>query len=134
MNSFKIYFWDVIKNHYLDFNGVATRKQFWLFVLWNFIISAIIILIGYWFYNSSGDDTTSIISNILGFIIIVLVYNLLVLLPHISITARRLHDAGFSAWLLLLNFVPYIGMLVIFIMLVLPSKLHNNKYLTTHHQ
>ena len=30
-------------------------------------------------------------------------------LPSISLTVRRLHDAGYCGWLVLLNLVPYVG-------------------------
>ena len=129
--GFKEYFWDVIRNHYVDFDGVATRKQFWLFVLWNFIISAIIIVLAILFYYSTSSDFNYFYSILLSLFVIG-VYNLLALLPNISIMVRRLHDAGFSGWFLLLNFVPYVGSLIVFIMLVLPSKTHNNKYNTKH--
>lgn len=33
MNAIKVYFLDVLTHHYVDFKGRATRKQFWLWVL-----------------------------------------------------------------------------------------------------
>ena len=131
MNSFKKYFWDVIRNHYVDFDGVATRKQFWLFVLWSVLFPFIIImgflLIQLW------QEEHSFIYSILGLILsgLMLLCSLIYLLsfiPSITISVRRLHDAGFSGWFLLLNFVPYVGSLVVFIMFLLPSKIHDNKY------
>jgi uncharacterized membrane protein YhaH (DUF805 family) len=41
--------------------------------------------------------------------------------------ARRLHDAGFSAWWLLLIIIPF-GFLILLIFMLLPSKLEGNKY------
>ena len=121
MNSFKKYFWDVIRNHYVDFDGVATRKQFWLFGLWELTViylpSIISALLQLW------HDS-------LLFVIMFMLFALI--LPNIAISVRRLHDAGFSGWLLLLNFIPYIGGIIIFILYLLPSEIHDNKYRSIH--
>ena len=37
MKAFMTYYWDVLRNHYVDFKGRATRKTYWLFVLFNSI-------------------------------------------------------------------------------------------------
>lgn len=104
------YFIDVIKNHYVDFAGRATRTQFWMFVLWNFIISFVIGIICGIFLK---ENATNIVS---------LVYSLALLLPSLGLAARRLRDGGFSPWLLLLLLVPVIGWLILLILYIMPSK------------
>jgi len=108
---FNTYFLDVIKNHYIDFAGRATRKQFWLFVLF-YVIIAIVLA----FLAQMGGTVGSL------FKVVYYVYALALLLPHIAISARRLHDAGFSAWWLLLYFLPALGVLVLLVFFLLPSK------------
>lgn len=104
------YFIDVLKNHYCDFGGKATRTQFWMFVLINFIVSFVLgIVCGMLF----KEQTASIISSI---------YSLALLLPSLGIGARRLRDGGFSPWLLLLFLIPVIGWLVLLILYIMPSK------------
>lgn len=107
---FNTYFWDVIKNHYLDFAGKATRKQFWLFVLWTFIVFFVLGLV---FGLFGLGKTGAIILNV-GY--------LAILLPSLGIAARRLRDGGFSPWLLLLGLIPFIGGLVLLVLYLLPSK------------
>ena len=107
---FNTYFWDVIKNHYLDFAGKATRKQFWLFVLWTFIVFFVLRLV---FGLFGLGKTGAIILNV-GY--------LAILLPSLGIAARRLRDGGFSPWLLLLGLIPFIGGLVLLVLYLLPSK------------
>lgn len=46
---------------------------------------------------------------------------LALIVPNISVTVRRLHDAGYSGWFYLLNFVPYVGGIILFIFTLLPS-------------
>ena len=50
------------------------------------------------------------------------------LLPSLSVTVRRLHDAGYSGWFLLLNFIPYIGGLILFILTVMDSEPETNRW------
>ncbi len=104
MNALKTYLVDPIKNHYVDFKGRATRKQYWLYVLFVWVILWVIGLFG---------DVGAKISGICS---------LAVLLPSLAIAARRLRDGGFSPWLLLLGLIPVIGWIVLLILYCLPSK------------
>lgn len=111
MNVVQTYFIDVIKKHYVDFAGCATRKQYWLYVLFNFALSLVLSLL-------SGMD------NILGtlFNIVYIVVSLGVFLPSLAIAVRRLHDTGRSGWWMLLALLPIIGPIVLLVFFVLPSK------------
>ena len=105
---FKTYFLDVITQHYFDFKGRATRKQFWLFVLFNFLVFLVLsIVLG--FLGKTGD-------------VIYFVCQLAVLLPSLGIAARRLRDGGFSPWLLLIGLIPVLGWIVLLVLYLLPSK------------
>lgn len=105
---FNTYFLDVIKNHYFDFAGKADRKQFWLWVLWSFIIFLVLsIVLG--FFGKVGN-------------IIYFLCQLAILLPALGIAARRLRDGGFSPWLLLLGLIPVIGWIILLVLYLLPSK------------
>lgn len=106
----KTYFIDVIKNHYCDFSGKATRTQFWLFALINFIVGLVLGIVCGMFLK---EQTANMIS---------IIYNLALLLPCLGIAARRLRDGGFSPWLLLLGFIPVIGWIVLLILYIMPSK------------
>jgi len=114
------YFFDPILKHYFDFKGVATRKEYWLFffftLLFNVILGIIDAATGMSMQGSMG---------VLG-----VIFGLLIFVPSMAIMVRRLHDAGFSAWWLLLLIVPF-GFLVLLILMVLPSKLEGNKYRQT---
>ena len=111
LHMFNTYFLDVIKNHYLDFKGRANRKQFWLFILWVFIISCLLSFLGN-------------MDNIIGtaFTVLYVLFALAVLLPNIAIQVRRLHDTGRSGWWWFIGFVPFIGWIVLLVFFLLPSK------------
>jgi len=85
INAFKLYG---------VFSGRSTREEYWMFTLIYFL--SYILLSGVaWLLNS---DVFQIILTILSIAVIV---------PSLSITARRLHDMGRSGWIQL---APYIGM------------------------
>lgn len=100
---------------YADFSGRSRRKEFWFFVLFNFIIGF----------------TLGIVDTMLGigFGVGLLsgLYFLGVLVPGIAVSVRRLHDTGRSGWWILVGFVPVLG-LVIFILMVLDSQPGDNEY------
>ena len=102
---------DMITKKYFCFEGRASRKEFWMFFLANFIVTTI-----------------------LGFIpgrvgmIIQAVYSLAILLPFLGVTARRLHDTGRSGWMMLLAFIPFVGALIVIILCALEGQKEANQY------
>lgn len=121
------YFIDVIKNHYFDFSGRASRKQYWLFVLWcviiGFVVSFVLSFISGFAIGAElpyAEDITKVTS-ILNLIFSV-VFNFGILIPSLAIQARRLRDGGFSPWLLLLYLIPIIGWIILFVLYIWPSK------------
>ena len=105
------HFTNALKNHYADFNGRATRTQYWMFVLFYLI-----------FYIVAG-----VIDSIATGGILTLVFALGMLIPCIAIAARRLHDTGRSGWWQLIALIPVIGTIVLIIFLVLDSE-GDNQY------
>lgn len=103
----------VIRN-YLGFSGRASRKEYWNFVLWNFIIGVLLGIIA----AIIGDKDR----------IINLLYGLAVLTPSLAVGARRLHDINFSGWWLLLGLIPFIGAIILAIFALKNSQPGDNKY------
>jgi uncharacterized membrane protein YhaH (DUF805 family) len=50
------------------------------------------------------------------------------LVVSVQIGSQRLHDAGWSAWLLLLNLVPFVGSVFPFLMMAVPGNSGPNQY------
>lgn len=99
------YFIGVLKK-YADFNGRARRKEYWMFILVSIIINVVLAIF--------SMDTVSMI------------FSLALLVPNISVGARRLHDTGRSGWWQLIYFVPLIGMVVMIVFLVQDSHDDND--------
>ena len=98
----------VVKDNYANFKGRASREEYWMFVLFNFIfLIALSLIEGFLFGLYS-----SILSNI---------YYLAVLVPSIAVGVRRMHDTGKSGWFLLIPFYN-------FILTVTQGELNSNIY------
>ena len=118
------YYIDAIKN-YAVFEGRTTRKEFWLFVLFNFIIAfsvgfiLLVILVFAGCSDTEIDKAIDIGSNL---------YMLFMLLPTIAITVRRFHDIGWSGWWYFLTLIPILGWVFCFIMCAIDSEPFPNEY------
>lgn len=77
---------------YADFSGRAARPEFW----WFFLFQLVVLLIA------------GAISDVLYYIVA-----LGLLLPGLAVGARRLHDIGKTAWLLLVGLIPVLGFLLL---------------------
>ena len=101
------YYLTTFTEHFVDFKGIANKKEFWMFQLVSFVIGFLLILI---------------------FPPLATLYQLLVILPNLAITARRLHDIGKSGWWQLIVLVPIIGIFVLIYWCIKPSKIENNPF------
>ena len=102
-----------------NFSGRACRSEFWYFVLAHFLVSIIISIIE---IATGMVDIESSESGILG-----LIFSLLLFVPSLSVTARRLQDRGWSGWWQLL-YLTIVGILVIVVLNILPAKEDENKW------
>lgn len=97
---------------YVEFSGRARRKEYWMFVLFNFLASI----------------AAGIIDGILGTAVIYGAYSLAALLPGLAVCARRLHDTDRSGWWMLISLVPIVGIIVLLVFLCMDSKPGSNRF------
>ncbi len=90
--------------NYANFRGLATRAQYWWFVLFQVI--------------------GSIVFNVAHLAPLSALWTLGLLIPSLSCGVRRHHDAGRSGWWLLTSIIPVWGL----VLLLYPSKLVNNRF------
>ena len=105
-----------------DINGRANLKEFWYFVLFSIIFSLLIGFVDGILMVISGQEITDDSLGVLGAI-----YSILIFIPNITITVRRLHDVNKSGWNLLW-YITIIGILFILILNVLKGTEGDNKY------
>lgn len=66
-------------------------------------------------------------SIVLGAILLAII-GLAAIVIGIQISVKRLHDIGWSGWLLLIAFIPVVGSIFQFLLLVLPGSKKSNRY------
>lgn len=73
---------------FADFNGRARRKEYWMFMLFYLIISILVGFLDEMIFNTSEGNV-----GIFG-----LILYLVLLIPYLAVTIRRMHDVGKSGW------------------------------------
>lgn len=117
-------------NHYINvlkkyatFSGRATRSEYWYFVLIYSITYTILMGIDF----AIGTFSKQLMENgsFLGFLSTA--YSLVLFLPSLAVTVRRLHDINKSGLWVLFILVPIIGFILLVVYLCTNSK-EDNKY------
>ena len=117
-------------NHYINvlkkyatFSGRATRSEYWYFVLIYSITYTILIGIDF----AIGTFSKQLMENgsFLGYLSTA--YSLVLFLPSLAVTVRRLHDINKSGLWVLFILVPIIGFILLVVYLCTNSK-EDNKY------
>ena len=98
----------VVRDNYANFKGRASRQEYWMFVLFNFIFLIALSFIEVFLFGLYS----SILSDL---------YVLALLVPSIAVGIRRMHDTGKSGWFLL---IPIYN----FILVVTQGESSSNKY------
>ena len=115
---------------YATFSGRARRKEYWLFSLFVTLASALLFTLG----KPTGDWANPNVEQVsLGFenetVALVLgIFLLLMLLPSLAVTIRRLHDTNRSGWWWWIGLLPAIGGLILFIFYLLDGTAGPNRY------
>jgi uncharacterized membrane protein YhaH (DUF805 family) len=89
-------FINTLKN-YADFASRTGRNDYWMFMLLYVVLSVV----------------TGIVDSILGILLVNSIYSLVMLVPLVAATTRRLHDTGRSGFWQLLIFIPVLWLLVL---------------------
>ena len=120
---------NILTQKYADFSGRATRSEYWLFVLMNFCIGlasfAIATFFAILFSGVREGSLSSII--MLAWYGMITLYSLIIMIPHIAVGVRRLHDVGQSGWLYLIGFIPF-GGLALLVLFCMDSDINANQY------
>lgn len=113
-------------NYYLEvirkfrcFGGRARRSEFWYFTSFNFLIFFLLFATSFIFNIPLLKIILSVVS---------IVFGLVILLPTISVSIRRLQDTSRSGWWLLLILVPVIGAITLFFFMLEDSSPAYNIY------
>jgi uncharacterized membrane protein YhaH (DUF805 family) len=106
---------------YAQFTGRSRRKEYWMFALINGIIVFIPYVLGLYMLTQQSNLGVALMG-LLG------IYALAGLIPSIAVGVRRLHDTNKSGWWLLISFVPFVGGLILLILMCIDGDPGDNQY------
>ena len=114
---------------YFDFAGRSRRKEYWLFILLFVIVYAVgfgLMFSGGFSFDAAGQAEPGV-----GFILgggLVGLFVLGSIIPAIAVQVRRFHDQDRSGWFVLLNFIPYLGGLIVLVFMCLEGTRGPNRF------
>ena len=110
-----------VKEKYATFSGRASRSEYWYYVLFYVILYTITMVIDSALFPApiGAESAMHPISTILS---------LILMLPSLAVTARRLHDINRSGWFQLLVFIPIIGFIILIIWYCQKSDAGDNRF------
>jgi len=111
-----------------NFSGRASRSEYWWVALALGIVEAVLMVIMVAFVIvAAAVDNGSGSGNPFG-VVFLLVWGLMALfglatvVPSIALGVRRLHDTNQSGWLHLVTFIPYVGSIILIVLLAQSSN------------
>lgn len=112
---------------YAVFSGRARRKEYWMFVLFNFIFSLVASLLNLVIFEigmaAVGLSPLFIMSSFIP-----IVYAIAVFVPGLAVSVRRLHDIGKSGWYVLITLIPIAGPIWFLVLVCMDSQPGDNAY------
>jgi uncharacterized membrane protein YhaH (DUF805 family) len=105
---------DVLKK-YAVFEGRASRMEYWMFVLFNVLITIILEYIDRMITGHGALPLEGL-------------YSLAVFIPALAVQFRRLHDTDRSGWSILWMLLPVVGWIILLVFLATDSHPGTNVY------
>lgn len=119
---------------YAEFSGRSRRKEYWLFALFQTVISiALMIALFAVLFSTDAFNPAASASPPSGaslYIIggLFMLFALASFIPALAVAVRRLHDQDRSGWFILLYFIPYVGPIVILVFMCLEGTKGPNRF------
>lgn len=104
---------------YAVFSGRARRREFWMFALFHILIVIALVMVDLFIGTADFFYGIGLLSGL---------YLLAVFVPALAVTVRRLHDSGKTGWLALIGLIPYVGGIIMLVLMALPATTGDNPY------
>jgi uncharacterized membrane protein YhaH (DUF805 family) len=101
---------------YVDFTGRARRSEYWFFMLFQWLVLILLIILD---ANVFGSRDGALVFTLLGILVM--------FLPSLAAGVRRLHDRDQSGWMMLLPLVPF-GWIILLVFLCLRGTDGPNRF------
>lgn len=115
---------------YADFSGRSRRKEYWMFILFTAIVYAVLATLlfagGFRMSAATGEPSSGMLVWVAGGLFLLFV--LVSFIPALAASVRRLHDQDKSGWFLLLQFIPYVGGIIIIVLMCIDGTKGENRF------
>lgn len=114
-----------VVHKYANFEGRASRSEYWHFMLVYQLIIAIILFI------CAAISCVIPVSGTTGValgLVVLFILSIGFIIPGIAVAVRRLHDVGWSGWFVLVGLIPFVGVPIMLILMALPGKSVANRF------
>jgi uncharacterized membrane protein YhaH (DUF805 family) len=121
--------------NYVSWKGRATRAEYWWWALFTFIVTLPFSIIdnvssreALQAAMAAGDQSAALAAVFGPTFFLLFLVSLVILLPSLAVTIRRLHDidrSGGWVWIIL---VPFAGSIVLLVFALLPSTPGKNRF------
>ena len=108
------YWKKVVLENYANFSGRARRAEYWWAYLINIVIMVVLFIVGA-VLGEAG-------------IILPVLFALAIFIPSLSSAVRRLHDTGKSGWFYLVGLIPFVGGIILLVLLAIDGNRGANEY------
>jgi uncharacterized membrane protein YhaH (DUF805 family) len=102
---------------YAEFSGRSRRMEFWMWVLFQFLIGVVFLIVMTALVGSAimSGDMGAVMA--MGGIVLLLyllfaLFGLICFIPSLAVTIRRLHDTNRSGWWVMLYWGPYLFLIM----------------------
>lgn len=113
------WFTEALTRKYATFAGRARRKEYWYFILFYCIALVALVVVDGIAGTFSEEAEIGLFSGL---------FILATIVPSLAVLVRRLHDTDRSGWWVLINFVPFLGSIVLLVFAVLDSQPGANRF------
>ncbi|KEQ52592.1 DUF805 domain-containing protein [Sphingobium chlorophenolicum] len=107
---------------YADFSGRSRRKEYWMFLLGYVLLMMVTAILAAVVAAAASTRFTGPFFLLFGLLTLGL------LIPSLAVQVRRFHDQDKSGWFWLLNFVPYVGGIIVLVFMCLEGTKGPNRF------
>jgi uncharacterized membrane protein YhaH (DUF805 family) len=112
---------------YAEFEGRSRRKEYWMFVLMQWLVACAVGLLVILLYLTTTTET-QMMTVLTPVLVLAGLFSLFCLIPGIAVTVRRLHDTDRSGWNLLWGLLPLVGGFILLYFYVIEGDPGPNRF------
>ena len=107
---------------YVGFSGRARRKEYWMWELFTLIVISILATIQQVFVAMESVEGLYLLTALIW------IFSIVVFLPSLAVTIRRLHDLDKSGGYIFIGLIPIVGGIWLFVQMCREGTVGDNRF------